>query len=228
MAKLFFTRPQFRQYAGKDPMHFFVFFSVDDREEWETECTRQHGQDWWGIINQSMVAYNLRTIEYHGSTREKTGHEGVFHVQVPVYDEAGQRTAFNEHILTLPLGAADEGFNDFLKQLRALAPSIKPANIKVAFDADGNHVWDGRGRDIHWEEGAPFKGMLTFDHIGRDNSSVQAVFKDVALGQKRTMFISDFEEIVPLLKCGTLTGTFGYHRKGNRTGCYLIPRKGKR
>src|ERR1035437_3077029 len=133
MAKLFFMRPQFRQFSGSDPMHLFVFFSVDDREEWETEYTRDHGQDWWGLVNQRMVEYNLRTKDWNGA-RDKNGHEGIFHVQVPVYDEVGQRTAFREQILTLPRGDANDGFKDFLKQLRVLAPIVKPAYIKVAFD----------------------------------------------------------------------------------------------
>lgn len=68
------------------------------------------------------------------------------------------------------------------------------------------------------------RGSLTFDHFGSGMSSIQAVFTNEA-GQRRTMFLSDFEEVVPLMREGVLTGSFRYRRMGNRTGCQLVVKK---
>ena len=216
--KLFFTRKRGR-YSTEDPTHVHVFFSVDEREEWEARnLSSGWDRDDLRGIPQDQLTYALKTVYWSG--REMKGAEGIFHVHVPEYDESGDIVSFHDVIRTLPKGGANEGMKAFLKELRALAPSTKPEHIRVAFDGNGNHEWAAWGKDIHWEIGTPFEDILTFDHFGEGFSSIQAVFRNSA-GQLRTMFLSDFEEVIPKLVDGKLTGKFEYRRMGNRTGCRL-------
>jgi len=216
MANLFFVRDCYEPTSG--PLDIQVFFSVDDRNEWEGEVDREK----FRRERQKDLHWKLSSGKRF--EHEYKGRKGVFHVHIPVLDDDGMRAGFEEKTLELPPGDADgEGLANFLKEVKALAPKNRPKSIKVMFDEDGHHIWDGfnRGEKFSWEDGTPFKGKLTFESLGWGMSSVQAAFRDEK-GLLRVMFLSDFEKIVHLMDHGVLEGDFRYRRMGDRTGVQLV------
>jgi hypothetical protein len=100
-------------------------------------------------------------------------------------------------------------------------------NYQIPFDQEGNQqeyysaYWSGS--DIELKDNFIFEDCLTYDSYGRGRSSVSFVFSRPA-GQTVTMFISDFTDIIPKLKEGTIAGKFTFCKKGSNFGCkYLGP-----
>lgn len=119
----------------------------------------------------------------------------------------------------------------------------------VAFDPrTGNHLsWDP-GHVVEWHEDGTrstedtlqliptyeFNASLTFLRFERGRSSVTAIFKE-SRGSRRlvnergpifdrewSMFLAEFEKLVPYIKEGVVEGRWGFVKNGSNTGIVRI------
>ena len=95
----------------------------------------------------------------------------------------------------------------------------------VPFDTNGEMIqwtsWrEGEGDRIRWKENKPFKETLLFSGYSRGRSSITMEFK-CPKGKTYHMFVSDFSDVVSMLKEGVLEGTFQIVKKGANYGVQM-------
>jgi hypothetical protein len=95
--------------------------------------------------------------------------------------------------------------------------------LKVPFDKNGNqeHYPNEWGGHKEYKDNYEFFSTLTFSHFSRGRSAAYAHFIATS-GMKCTMFLKDFEESVPYIKNGALTGTFTFVKRGQNFGVKIV------
>lgn len=108
----------------------------------------------------------------------------------------------------------------------------KKGNYQIPFDKNGNqqhypeswyvgewpkHTTEGPD----WRDNAPFTDTLMYagHRRGRSAAYFQFLRSD---GTHVTMFLADFEQVVPHMMCGHVSGTFAFVKRGQNYGAYLI------
>lgn len=116
-----------------------------------------------------------------------------------------------------------------------MARGTSKSEWTVAFDPQGNHlsydpgvVWSGKPGvtvpTIQEPATLEFDAQLRFSHFERGRSSVIAVFERTSSGNHTTfsMFLSEFESLVPDLRDGFVTGRWGFTKNGSNTGIVRV------
>lgn len=102
----------------------------------------------------------------------------------------------------------------------------KIGDYQIPFDNNGNQMSYPGGygsRGCNWRDNAIFEDTLKFQYSGRGRSAVTLHFERASGGQV-TMFLKDFEAIIPKLHEGTITGKFAFTKRGTNYGTqYLGP-----
>ena len=95
--------------------------------------------------------------------------------------------------------------------------------IQVPFDTEGNQMHHpyGFGELKEYRDNYEFFTTLTFSYFCRGCSAAYAKFRS-ASGMGCTMFLKEFEEVIPYLKNGSITGTFTFCKHGQNFGVKLI------
>ena len=98
------------------------------------------------------------------------------------------------------------------------------ANYQIPFDSDGNQLhypesWRPGG--VQWRDNAPFNATLSYSEYSRGRSAAYFIFKRED-GREVTVFLKDFESMVPHMVKGTITGTFQFTKRGMNYGCQLV------
>ena len=95
--------------------------------------------------------------------------------------------------------------------------------IQVPFDTKGNQMHHPNDSfDFkEYRDNYEFFTTLTFMHFCRGCSAAYAVFVSVS-GMRCSVFLKDFEEIIPYLKSGSITGNFTFVKRGQNFGVKLV------
>lgn len=95
--------------------------------------------------------------------------------------------------------------------------------LQIPFDTEGNQMHHpyGFGTFKEYKDNYEFFTTLTFSHFSRGRSAAYARFISVS-GMKCTMFLKEFEEIIPYLKNGSITGDFTFCKHGQNFGVKLL------
>lgn len=96
--------------------------------------------------------------------------------------------------------------------------------LQVPFDTEGNqmHYPYGCYPDLkEFKDNYEFSTTLKFSYFVRGCSAAYAQFVSVS-GMKCTMFLKEFEEVIPYLKNGSITGDFTFCKHGQNFGVKLL------
>ena len=90
---------------------------------------------------------------------------------------------------------------------------------EVPVDDEGNvHSYPGWRTTMTPVE--PFEDTLTFDHFERGRSSALAIFRRSS-GATVPVFLTDLDEMIPMMAGGCATELFGYAKRGQNYGVKL-------
>lgn len=102
------------------------------------------------------------------------------------------------------------------------------AGMKIPFDTEGDQmhhsyqsppetdVWT-KG----WEDNTPFEDTLTYLYYCRGRSAAYFMFRR-SNGKTVSVFMTDMNEMIPLMQLGKITGTFIFSKRGKNYGCTLL------
>jgi hypothetical protein len=103
----------------------------------------------------------------------------------------------------------------------------KKGDYSIPFDKDGNQLhypdWWSMDRDGpgDWRPNVAFDDTLTYSGYERGRSA--AYFRFVrADGKGVTMFLTDFEEVVPKMVRGKVAGRWTFCKRGQNYGVQLV------
>lgn len=85
-----------------------------------------------------------------------------------------------------------------------------------AYDENGKHI-GSKAEPITYIENLPWKDTLTYDGYYRGRSAAGATFRN-DLGQRFTVFMTDFDKFIPLMVNGKIEGKFIYCKRGSNYG----------
>lgn len=95
----------------------------------------------------------------------------------------------------------------------------------IPFDTDGNQLdyplptYGAVPRTV-WMANAYFGDTLTYDGWGRGRSSVTFYWRR-SNGKRVTMFLTDMDTVLPLMRDGKIRGTFRFCKRGQNYGCQM-------
>lgn len=105
--------------------------------------------------------------------------------------------------------------------------AAKKGLYQIPFDPNGNQQdypsdtgWNPRIPPT-WVDNFEFVDTLTYVHYTQGRSAVGFTFKRTD-ETTVNVFISDFSEMLPFMKLGTITGRFTFVKKGKNYGCTII------
>lgn len=75
--------------------------------------------------------------------------------------------------------------------------------------------------DPVWKQNHEFSDILTYQEYRRGRSAAYFVFK-TSDGKERTVFLKEFEQMLPHMVRGSITGTFTYIKRGMNYGTRLV------
>ncbi|WP_316207418.1 hypothetical protein [Bradyrhizobium sp. SZCCHNR3118] len=113
----------------------------------------------------------------------------------------------------------------------------KKGQYQIPFDKDGNqqHYAESWWVDLpngkyeragpEWRDNVPFQSTLTYVGFSRGRSAAYLDFKR-ANGKLVTVFMKDFEAMVPHMIKGSVSGTFQFTKRGQNYGCQLVEAAG--
>lgn len=78
--------------------------------------------------------------------------------------------------------------------------------------------------DIEWRDNHVFYGPLIFSHFERGRSAAHAIFKDNE-ERRYTVFLTDFEEMIPLMQGGVINEPLTFIKRGQNYGACLSPER---
>jgi len=100
--------------------------------------------------------------------------------------------------------------------------SKKLGDYQIPFDSKGNQqTYPEAWRGVEWKDNIPFQDELTYIGYGRGRSSATLHFKR-STGEEVVFFMSAFDELVPHMVNGKLSGRFAFVKKGANYGCVLL------
>lgn len=82
------------------------------------------------------------------------------------------------------------------------------------------YAYDGE-RDVEWVDNFKFEDTLTYDSYGRGRSAAHFYFLRKSNGRRVSIFLRDFEDMVPKLNAGEIAGAFTFRKRGQNFGCVL-------
>lgn len=105
-------------------------------------------------------------------------------------------------------------------------------DYQIPFDREGNQqhypeVWyvgvypNHKADGPHWRENEPFDDKLTYVGYRRGRSAAYFAFRRTN-GNTVTMFLKDFEAVVPLMQCGQIDARFRFVKRGQNYGVQLM------
>lgn len=102
-------------------------------------------------------------------------------------------------------------------------------DYKIPFDIDGNqqHYPENRYRDgkiiePNFRDNEEFKDTLIYDGYSRGRSAAYFNFERKSTGTNVTVFLTDFEDMIPVMINGEITGRFTYTKRGQNYGVKLV------
>lgn len=109
---------------------------------------------------------------------------------------------------------------------------MKLGKYQIPFDANGNQQhypepWyvgqypNHQRVEPNWQDNHKFSDVLTFDGYSRGRSAAYFGFLR-ADGRSVTVFLKEFEGIVPHMVNGKVSGTFSFIKRGQNYGCVLV------
>src|SRR5512139_3548707 len=106
--------------------------------------------------------------------------------------------------------------------------AAKKGQYQIPFDKKGNQLdypgsyWhDGSYLQNEWVDNFVFVDTLTYVTYTQVRSAIGFTFKS-ASGVTVNVFISDFSEMLPFMKLGTIIGRFTFVKKGSSYGCTMV------
>lgn len=100
--------------------------------------------------------------------------------------------------------------------------SAKKGDYQIPFDGAGNQLhYPESWKEMVWRDNTPFETTLTYDGYSRGRSAAYLGFKTTE-GKGVTVFMTDFEAMVPRMVKGEVTGTFRFTKRGQNYGCQLV------
>lgn len=96
----------------------------------------------------------------------------------------------------------------------------KIGDYKIPFDDDGNQLEYAYGAKVMIDN-HEFDDVLTYQTYSRGMSSVTAIFAR-SNGGRLSMFMTDFNEVVPHMVKGKIHGRFTFSKRGKNYGVRLL------
>jgi hypothetical protein len=93
-------------------------------------------------------------------------------------------------------------------------------DYKIPFDDNGNQLDYQYGATV-WMDNHEFDDLLTYHAYSRGMSSVTVIFTRSG-GGRLSMFMTDFNDVVPFMVKGKLRGRFTFVKRGQNYGARLI------
>lgn len=94
-------------------------------------------------------------------------------------------------------------------------------DYQVPFDADGNQQDYPGWRGTEWRDNFEFEDFLAYKNYGRGRSSITFTMER-SNGGTVSVFVSDFDDMLPHMTFGKLHGRFTFVKKGQNYGCKLV------
>lgn len=92
--------------------------------------------------------------------------------------------------------------------------------LKIPFDKDGHQLPYGL-RAVELRDNYEFEDTLEYVNYSKGRSSIGFEFKRTD-GTMVSMFVTDMNKILPLMKNGQITGRFTFSKRGENFGCKRI------
>lgn len=102
-----------------------------------------------------------------------------------------------------------------------MAAARKAGNYEIPFDKAGNQLHYPDHNVHEWRANEEFEDTLTYAGYGRGRSAAFFCFKR-ANGKIVNVFMRDFEDMVPNMTMGQITGRFRFVKRGQNYGCVLV------
>lgn len=101
---------------------------------------------------------------------------------------------------------------------------MKTGDYEIPFDKEGNqlHYSNGWTEPSYWAKNVPFEDVLTYAAYRRGRSAAYFEFTR-ANGKSVTVFLKDFEGMIPRMTAGAVAGTFVFTKRGQNYGAKLVP-----
>lgn len=95
---------------------------------------------------------------------------------------------------------------------------------QIPFDEDGEMMsYPDSYKKITWKDNFEFEATLEYAGYERGRSSTILIFRDIKTDKEYSMFMSDFDHVVPYLKDGFLYNKrFTFTKKGQNYGLKMI------
>lgn len=95
-------------------------------------------------------------------------------------------------------------------------------DYEIPFNAKGDqlHYAPPYG-DLVWMPNTEFQDELTYETFSRGRSAAYFHFKRQN-GTRVTVFMKEFDEMMPYMVAGVVKGTFKFVKRGTNYGCTLI------
>jgi hypothetical protein len=93
------------------------------------------------------------------------------------------------------------------------------ASYKIPFNSNGDmctyaSTWD----KVEWKDNCEWEDNLEYESFGRGRSAVHIYFRSLITGNKYTMFMTDFHDIIKDMVTGRVSGTFTFQKRGANYG----------
>lgn len=92
--------------------------------------------------------------------------------------------------------------------------------LKIPFDMEGNQK-HFPPYNVIWRDNFVFEDTISYDGYSRGRSAAYFHFKGTN-DKSMTMFLSDFEDVIPYLNNGKVSGKFTFCKKGQNYGVKMI------
>ena len=102
-------------------------------------------------------------------------------------------------------------------------------NYQIPFDDQGNQQHypsniyrDGKIIGPVFKDNEEFEDALIYDGYSRGRSAAYFNFERKSTGTNVTVFLTDFEDMIPIMVNGGITGRFTYTKRGQNYGVKLV------
>lgn len=98
-----------------------------------------------------------------------------------------------------------------------LIPFVKRTGDQLSY-VEG---WYDRQGLVVWKENEIFEDVLEYDTFERGRSAAHMVFTR-STGATVVVFLADFHDMIPHMKCGKVKGKFAFCKRGANYGCKMV------